>query len=89
MAIKVFQISSDIFWGFRVEVNLYNFTSLDEIIKYIKKEMKDFFKQENLLALSEKVDELNLHTHCIHFSSYEEFIEKSEDFDIIYLCDHC
>jgi len=76
----ILQISSKIYWGFKIEVtrDFLIDTEINDIISYMKKQMKKFFKTHNLLELAEGIDELNLHVHNFDI----------ED-PIIYLCSHC
>jgi len=77
-----FQISANIYWGFQVKIKKTIVTekSNDELIKYIKDDMKNFFKNNNLLELSEGIDKLKLHFH-------QDISEINGG--IIYVCDHC
>ena len=78
-----FQISAKLYSGFqsKIEKNICDKMTLDEIKKYIKTDMKSFFKKpHDLFILSEGVDDLKLHFH----DSFPFSIEK-----IIYVCDHC
>lgn len=85
---RTFQISSDIFWGFQMTVDLTHFDNLEQIIHVVKMDLKDFLLSRNLLELCAKVDAMNLHMHS-PFKSFDELLEKSMEDDIIYLCDHC
>jgi hypothetical protein len=78
-----FQISAKLYSGFQCKINknICNLMSYDDIIKYIKIDMKSFFKNpHDLYILREGVDELNLHFH--------DPLPFSSD-NIIYVCDHC
>ena len=83
----LFQISANIYWGFQIKLKRYLVKELisnsnDKLIKYIKNEMKSFFKNNNLLELNEGIDNLQLHFHY----NMDEILESKE---IIYVCDHC
>lgn len=87
---RIFQVSSDLFWGFREEIDMACFQQIEEIPAYIKRNMKRFFQQHHLLALAEKVDTLQLHIHCpVGCSTVEELYVRTGPSDIIYVCDHC
>ena len=76
----ILQISAKIYWGFQVNISkdLLSSMRIDEIISYVKNQMKNFFKTHNLLELQEGIDNLNLHIH--NFNNEDQ---------VIYLCDHC
>ncbi len=76
----ILQISAKIYWGFNVEISkdILKSMKIDNIILYIKTQMKTFFKTYNLLELAEGVDKLNLHIHNYNIND-----------PVIYLCDHC
>ena len=76
----ILQISAKIYWGFQVNISkdLLSSMLIDDIIIYVKNEMKNFFKTHNLLELQEGVDNLNLHIHNFNIKD-----------PVIYLCDHC
>ena len=76
----ILQISAKIYWGFCVEISkdLLITMEINEIVIYLKKQMKIFFKLHNLLELEEGINKLNLHIHNYNI----------ED-PVIYLCDHC
>ena len=81
----IFQISASVYWGFQVKIKKSKVKELadkstDDLIKYIKNDMKTFFKNHNLLELSEGIDKLRLHFH-------EDICVLNKD--IIYVCDHC
>lgn len=82
-----FQISANIYWGFQLKIRKSLVKELiketnDKLIKYIKDDMKYFFKNNNLLELSEGIDNLKLHFHC----NVNEILDSN---NIIYVCDHC
>jgi len=81
----IVQISDNIFWGFNLYFNENNFSSFEELIVYVKKELVLFLTANNLLNLKELAYQLNLHNH--EFESYEKM--KKENKEIIYLCGHC
>lgn len=60
-----FQVSTPIYWGFRLEFenSKLDFLSDEEIIREITSTMKGCFASLNLEELREGVDKLNLHVH--------------------------
>lgn len=85
---RTFQISSDLFWGFSKNIDLATVTSLDEVIKIVKTDLKCFLKTRNLQALVEKVDDMKLHMHQPGYP-FSQLLEQTSVNDILYLCDHC
>lgn len=84
----IFQVSSDVFWGYRVQLNPINFNDLPSIIAYIKNDMKTFFLSRNLQCLAEMVDKAKFHIHHPH-DNYKSIIELTNTDETIYVCDHC
>jgi hypothetical protein len=82
---KIIQISDEIFWGFNIKININNFNSFEELIKYTLNELIIFLNNNNLLNLVDKAKELNLHNH--NFNSYNELYNTNDE--IIYLCNNC
>ncbi len=87
-AFRTFQISSELFWGYRLRVDLSLYDSLDEIIHLVKLDLKRFLLGKNLQALAEKVDTMKLHMHE-PFLTFQELADGTNPQDILYLCDHC
>jgi hypothetical protein len=85
---RIFQVSSELFWGYQEIIDVYSFSSIEEICKHIQKRMKTFFRHHNLLALAEKVDTVKFHIHA-PFQTIYDMLEKTTHTDIIYVCDHC
>lgn len=82
----LFQISDDIFWGYRINIPLREikdlpFSVMEQyvILKMIEN-LKFFLKSNHLLQLYDRVKDLHLHIHVpVHLESDE----------IIFLCSHC
>lgn len=85
---RTFQISSELFWGYRLRVDISLYDSLSDIIQLIKLDLKRYLLDKNLKALAEKVDGMNLHMHE-PFLSFSELLDGTSPSDILYLCDHC
>jgi hypothetical protein len=79
--IRIFQISDETFWGYRVLVDLTRFSSLKDITDYVKADLVAFLRSRNLSDLAEKASSLKMHIH--EDPSYEELL-KSET--VQYLC---
>jgi len=82
---KTIQISDELFWGFKEDVDINNFSSFDELSIYMKKELSGFLRENNLLNLVDKVKLLKLHNH--KFLDYMDIYDTKDD--IIYLCGGC
>lgn len=78
MVYRTYQISSDIFWGWQLTIDDYDY-SIEQIITAIKADLIDYLQRGNLLNLIEKVNTMKLHCHC----------DIPDKHNIIYLCDHC
>lgn len=85
----LFQISHHTFWGFQYKMHRSELENLTEedIIKKVsqrgKEKMKSFFKENNLIRLSEMVDEIRLGMH------YNNVREEINTADVVYVCGHC
>jgi len=88
MNYRIFQISSELFWGYRLKADISMYDSLNDIIQLIKLDLKRYLLEKNLKALAEKVDAMKLHMHE-PFVSFAELAERTSPSDILYLCDHC
>jgi hypothetical protein len=85
---RTFQLSSELFWGFRVKVDLAYVDDIATVIKMVKLELKGYLLQRNLQALAEKVDRLPLHMHEPNVT-FDKLLEYTRPKEILYLCDHC
>jgi hypothetical protein len=85
---KTFQVSSDLFWGYRVQVDVTRFDSVAAIIDYIKSDMRRFLSSKNLQNLVEKLNATKFHIHH-PFDTYSELLNHPDRNMIIYVCDHC
>lgn len=82
---KTIQISDEYFWGFKRDIDINNFISFEELAIYIKKELIEFLRINNLLNLIDKAEKLRLHNH--NFLNYMDIYDSNDD--IIYLCGGC
>lgn len=78
MVNRIYQISSEIFWGWQITIDDYDY-NIEEIITMAKEDLVKFLEIGNLLNLIEKVNTMKLHCHS-------DIPDKD---NIIYLCDHC
>lgn len=77
---RTFQISDDLFWGFKIKINIDLYQNSEDIVEEVKEKLKDFLSTHNLQVLKEKVD-----TKILHTSSINQ-IHNSKNTDIIYVC---
>lgn len=84
---RVFQLSSELFWGYQMIIDCTHMKSFDNIVSIMKSQLMDLFRKNNLVDLMEKVKKMKLHSH--EFSSIDEVLKKTNTTHIIYICDHC
>lgn len=87
-SVRTFQISSDLFWGYRVEVDISHFDDIGHIIDYVRSDIRTFLLSRNLQCLVEKLDECHFHIHS-PFDNYDELLRKTTVDTVVYVCDHC
>uniref|UniRef100_A0A6C0C7H8 Uncharacterized protein n=1 Tax=viral metagenome TaxID=1070528 RepID=A0A6C0C7H8_9ZZZZ len=82
---RTFEASSDLFSGFRVDINITKIDTLDDIvIKFVDK-LKRVLELNNFIVL---LEELNRKQYHIHNYTLENIL-TSDNEDIFYVCDHC
>jgi len=84
---KTFQFSCDLMWGYRVNIDLDDCRSNDDIVEYGVSLLKSFLDSNNLEVLSIKINELNYHVH----DNFEDIISRNtNDINNIhgYICSH-
>lgn len=86
--LRTFQISSDLFWGYRMVVDLSHFDNIKSIIEYVKNDIRTFLLSRNLQCLVEKLDECKFHIHQPH-DVFQDLVNYTTLNDVIYICDHC
>jgi hypothetical protein len=84
MFLRTFQISAALFWGWQTTLDLDTYDTIEKVIAKVQSDLKQFFRNANLLELAEKVDKMQLHCHN---DTQRIFIDNPTE--IIYLCDHC
>lgn len=84
MKLVTFQLSDEIFWGYKIVIDIDMFTSSHDIIEIVKDDMKQFFKSHNLLNLAERIDGLSLCMPCLQ--NLKNKINITEQ--IVYICSH-
>ena len=87
MIYKLFQISATLFWGWQSYVDIIENDTIEKIVEQVKKDLKKYLKDANLLELMSKVDEMKLHSHENLTKVFNKF--DSPPNEMFYLCDHC
>ena len=82
---RTFIASSELFSGFKVEINIQSIDTLDHIIKIFTDELKTVLKKYNFEILLESVNVKKFH---VHSHTLEQILISNKD-EIIYICDHC
>ena len=82
---RTFIASSELFSGFKVEMNIQSIDTLDHIIKIFTDELKTVLKKYNFEILLESVNVKKFH---VHSHTLEQILISNND-EIIYICDHC
>lgn len=86
--LRTFQVSSELFWGYRMVLDISHFDNVKSIIEYVKSDIRTFLLSRNLQLLVEKLDECKFHIHE-PYETFEKVINNSTSKDVIYICDHC
>ena len=84
--LRTFEISDNLFLGFKRVLDLDNFDNNDQIINEMKKLLHKFLKKENFEILIEK-----LHEKKFIMPNFADILIKPEydENNIIYLCSYC
>ena len=82
---RTFIASSELYSGFRVNIDIRYVNTLDDIVKIFLDEMKLVLKQNNFEVLLEKVVDKEFH---IHSYTLEDVLTSNPD-HIFYVCNHC
>lgn len=86
--VRTFQVSSDLFWGYRMSIDISRYDNIKSIIDYVKNDIKTFLLSRNLQCLVEKLDECRFHIHE-PYDVFQDLINSTSNSDVIYICDHC
>ena len=82
---RTFIASSELYSGFRVNIDIRYVNTLDDIVKIFLDEMKLVLKQNNFEVLLEKIVDKEFH---IHSYTLEDILTSNPD-HIFYVCNHC
>ena len=82
---RTFIASSELFSGFKMDINIQSIDTIDNIIKIFTDELKSILKKYNFEILLESVNVKKFH---VHSHTLEQILISNKD-EIIYICDHC
>jgi len=82
---RTFIASSELYSGFRVNIDIRYVNTLDNIVKIFLDEMKLVLKQNNFEVLLDKIVDKEFH---IHSYTLEDILISNPD-HIFYVCNHC
>ncbi len=85
-SIRIFQISHELFWGYRLQINLQTINSYDDAINLIREDLIRFFQSRNLELLVQKLNEINFHVHQPNRPF--ELWHETDINDIFYVCEN-
>ena len=81
---RTFIASSETFSEYSTKISLYHVSTIDDIIKIFKYELKEDLKKLNLNILIELVEKKNFH---IHGYSIEDILTSNSE-KVFFICDH-
>ena len=82
---RTFEASSELFSGFRVDINITKIDTLNDIvIKFVDK-LRRVLELNNFTVLLEELDKSKFH---IHSHTLEDILTSNKD-DILFVCNHC
>tara|TARA_Y100000996_G_scaffold362657_1_gene306039 strand:- start:415 stop:669 length:255 start_codon:yes stop_codon:yes gene_type:complete len=84
MDTRQFIASSEIFSNFKMNISLYDVSSIDDIVNIFTTELKNVLKEYNFTALLKILEDKRFH---IHSYKIEDILTSEED-HIFYICDH-
>tara|TARA_Y100000590_G_scaffold446381_1_gene580027 strand:- start:3156 stop:3428 length:273 start_codon:yes stop_codon:yes gene_type:complete len=82
---RLFILSSDLFTGFRLDISLYEVSTIEDITNHMKQKLYNILEQYNFTNLINELNKKNFHIHS--YSIEDILISKPES--IFYICDHC
>jgi hypothetical protein len=85
---KIFQFSCDIMWGYKVEIDLDDCDTIDDVIMMATVSLNSFLEANNLLVLQEKVNKINYHIHDVTIEDIKNSPLNNNDKVHGYICGH-
>jgi hypothetical protein len=81
---RKFVASSNIFSGFTTEINIVFISSINDLCKQFKENLKEILQTHHLEVLLKKLEECKFH---IHSHTIEDILTSKKN-DIFYICEH-
>jgi len=85
---RQFQFSCDLFWGYKINIDLDDCESIDDIIRIAIDNLSNFLNRNNLKVLQEKLQELHYHIHDYSFVDILMSQPTYSDESQFYICSH-
>ena len=82
---RTFVASSELFSGFRANINIQYIDTLEDIVKIFVNELKFVLTNHNFEILLESLNSSNFH---IHSHTLEQILTSNKD-EIFFVCNHC
>lgn len=85
---RIFEISDELFGGYRVEIDITYMDSYSHIYQLVKDSLRQYFLERNLQQLANKVSHLHFHIHNSP-DNVKNLTSLFPGISIIYLCTNC
>ena len=82
---KIFICSSNLFHGYKLNIDMNNCDNIDDILKIFKDSLINLLKNNNLEILVKELNNRNLH---IHTHTFEDILISDRE-TLYYICDNC
>ena len=82
---RIFIASSELFSGFKVEIDITKIETLEDIVEIFTDNLKKVLKENNFEILLESVNVKKFH---VHSHQLEDILVSNKD-ETFYVCDHC
>ena len=80
---RTIQFSCDLFWGYRVEIDINPLNSIEEVVEKSIANLTDFLIKNNLIVLKEKLEKKK---YYIHDMTWFDILQNSDH--KVYVCCH-
>jgi hypothetical protein len=84
---RKFMISSDIWGGYTIFININQYRTIQEIVNHFKEQLKDMITTHNLTEQLHDFQHRHNKFH-IHNFTYNDILNSASD-TIFFVCDHC
>jgi len=78
----IVQLTDDIFFGFKIKINIDNFKSVFDICNYVKNKLIELLEENNFELLLDRANRMKLHIH--NYKNIHEI--KNNENSILYVC---